>query len=31
MLFLSIPAGALTGIIAQRFLTIWQTYHQEIA
>lgn len=30
MLFLSIPAGALTGIIAQRFLTIWQTYHQEI-
>jgi len=31
MLFLSIPAGALTGIIAQRFLTIWQTYHREIA
>ncbi|PKK93948.1 MAG: heptaprenyl diphosphate synthase [Tenericutes bacterium HGW-Tenericutes-6] len=31
MLFLSIPAGALTGVIAQRFLSIWQTYHREIA
>jgi len=29
MLFLSIPAGALTGIIAQRFLTIWKTWHNE--
>lgn len=27
MLFLSIPAGALTGIIAQRFYTIWQSWH----
>lgn len=30
MLFLSIPAGALTGIIAQRFLIIWQTWHNEV-
>ncbi len=29
MLFLSIPAGALTGIIAQRFLVIWETWHNE--
>ncbi len=30
MLFLSIPAGVLTGIIAQRFYIIWQTWHNEI-
>jgi len=27
MLFLSVPAGALTGIIAKRFLVIWNTWH----
>jgi heptaprenyl diphosphate synthase len=31
MLFLSIPAGVLTGIIAKRFLVIWQTWHNETA
>jgi len=31
MLFLSIPAGVLTGLIAQRFYTIWQTWHNEIS
>ena len=31
MLFLSIPAGALTGIIAQRFYVIWQSWHNEIS
>jgi heptaprenyl diphosphate synthase len=30
MLFLSVPAGALTGIIAKRFLVIWKTWHNEI-
>jgi heptaprenyl diphosphate synthase len=30
MLFLSIPAGALTGIIAQRFLSVWQTWNRQI-
>mgnify|MGYP002621685236 CR=1 FL=1 len=29
MLFLSIPAGVLTGVIAQRFLVIWQRWHNE--
>lgn len=28
MLFLSVPAGFLTGIIAKRFLAIWQTWNQ---
>jgi len=31
MLFLSIPAGVLTGVIAKRFLVIWQTWHNETA
>lgn len=31
MLFLSIPAGALTGIIAKRFMVTWQTWHNEIS
>ena len=31
MLFLSIPAGVMTGIIAKRFLVIWQTWHNETA
>ena len=30
MLFLSIPAGVLTGVIAQRFYKIWQTWHNDI-
>jgi len=30
MLFLSIPAGALTGLIAQRFYIIWQSWHNII-
>ncbi len=30
MLLLSIPAGALTGIIAQRFYKIWQAWHNDI-
>lgn len=30
MLFLSIPAGALTGLIAQRFLAVWQTLDRQI-
>jgi heptaprenyl diphosphate synthase len=30
MLFLSVPAGALTGIIAKRFLVIWNTWHNEL-
>lgn len=30
MLFLSIPAGALTGVIAQRFYIIWQSWHNAI-
>lgn len=30
MLLLSIPAGVLTGIIAQRFYAIWQTWHNDI-
>ena len=29
MLFLSIPAGALTGIIGTRFLSIWDTWYNE--
>lgn len=31
MLFLSIPAGALTGIIAKRFVATWQTWHNEVS
>jgi len=31
MLFLSIPAGVLTGVIAKRLLVIWQTWHNETA
>ncbi|MDD3068141.1 MAG: Gx transporter family protein [Acholeplasmataceae bacterium] len=31
MLFLSIPSGALTGIIAKRFVATWQTWHNEIS
>jgi heptaprenyl diphosphate synthase len=31
MLFLSIPAGALTGIISKRFLAVWDTWHNEFA
>ncbi|MFA5526084.1 MAG: Gx transporter family protein [Acholeplasmataceae bacterium] len=30
MLFLSIPAGVVTGIIAQRFLKIWQTWNKDL-
>jgi len=30
MLLLSIPAGVLTGIIAQRIYAIWQTWHNDI-
>jgi heptaprenyl diphosphate synthase len=30
MLLVSVPAGALTGIIAKRFLVIWKTTHNEI-
>ena len=30
MLFLSIPAGVLTGVIAQRFYVIWQSWHNAI-
>lgn len=29
MLMLSIPAGVVTGLITQRFLVIWQTWHNE--
>ncbi|MDO9628898.1 MAG: Gx transporter family protein, partial [Acholeplasmataceae bacterium] len=29
MLVLSIPAGVVTGLITQRFLVIWQTWHNE--
>ena len=31
MLFLSIPAGVLTGLIAKRFHDIWETWHKAIA
>jgi heptaprenyl diphosphate synthase len=31
MLFLSIPAGVLTGLIAKRFYDIWETWHKAIA
>jgi heptaprenyl diphosphate synthase len=31
MLLLSIPAGVVTGLIAKRFLDIWQTWHKAIA
>ena len=31
MLFLSVPAGALTGIIAQRFYTLWRSWQKEVA
>lgn len=30
MLFLSIPAGVVTGLIAQRFLKIWQTWNRDL-
>jgi len=30
MLFLSIPAGVVTGIITQRFLKIWQTWNRDL-
>ena len=30
MLFLSIPAGVVTGLIAQRFLKIWETWNREL-
>lgn len=30
MLFLSIPAGVVTGLIAQRFLKVWQTWNKDI-
>lgn len=30
MLFLSIPAGILTGIIASKFHSIWETWHEAI-
>jgi heptaprenyl diphosphate synthase len=30
MLMLSIPAGALTGIIAKKFINIWNTRHMEV-
>ncbi len=30
MLFLSIPAGVLTGIIASKFYDIWQTWHEAL-
>jgi heptaprenyl diphosphate synthase len=30
MLFLSIPAGILTGIIARKFYDIWETWHEAI-
>lgn len=31
MLFLSIPSGILTGIIAKRFIASWQTWHNEVS
>ena len=31
MLFLSIPSGFLTGIIAKRFVATWQTWHNEVS
>jgi len=30
MLFLSIPAGVVTGLIAQRFLKVWETWNKDI-
>ena len=30
MLFLSIPAGVVTGLIAQRFLKIWETWNRDL-
>ena len=30
MLFLSIPAGVVTGIITERFLKIWQTWNKDL-
>lgn len=30
MLFLSIPAGVVTGLIAQRFLKIWQSWNRDL-
>jgi heptaprenyl diphosphate synthase len=30
MLFLSIPAGVVTGLIAQRFLKIWETRNRDL-
>lgn len=30
MLSLSVPAGALTGLIAKKFINIWNTRHMEI-
>ncbi len=30
MLLLSIPAGVITGIIAKRFISVWDTWHNKI-
>lgn len=31
MLFLSVPAGVLTGVIAKRFLSLWQSWDKQTA
>ncbi len=30
MLLLSIPAGVITGVIAKRFISVWDTWHNKI-